>query len=105
MSMATQQFNQICQAQLDAVEKEQRHDRYYLDEKYDVKFIFTPVDIGRNMLKRVMNAFRGMMNRTSRLPKYLIVMLDEDFTKITVDYKTTEKAKGWIMGNIFQAIG
>ena len=73
---------------------------YYLDACYDIKFIFTTLDVGKNILSRIMNAFNGMLNRTTKL-----VMLDEDFVKISADYKLTEKSIAWIIGNIIQALG
>ena len=40
-----------------------------------------------------------------KLPRFLIILFDGDFTKITEGYNETEKNIGWIIGNILITLG
>ena len=77
----------------------------YIGSKYDVKFIFTPSDMCGNILTRLQNALASMINQTIRLPRFIIILLDCDFMKITGDYESTKGTVRWLMSSIIQAIG
>ena len=104
MSFAAQKFNEFRQVKYEQQLKNPKVKPYYLDWRYDLKFIFTPVDASSNILLYIINAFIGMLNHTVHLPKHLIILLDEDFIKITAGYRMIEKTIGFIVGHNFQEI-
>ena len=99
MSILTPKFNQIRSRQIED------KNPGYIDHNYDIKFIFTPLDSHKNILVRIFNAFVAMLNQSIRLPRFLIILLDNDFAKLTGGYANTEYAIAWIMGNFTAKIG
>ena len=71
MSFAVPEFNMTCRTK----EQNSRTPSYF-DRRYDIKFIFTPVDSCDNVLLRINNALAGMLNQTVKLPRIIVLMLD-----------------------------
>ena len=54
----------------------------------------------RNILSRLYNALVDGINRYNQLPRIIVIILDDDFTKMTSNYDNTEELFGWIIGQI-----
>ena len=93
MAAAAQKINAVW----DAEQKDKLPS--YIDERYDLKYIFTPVATETNFLLRILNALVGMINLTLKLPRILILMLDSNFVRITAGYGHTERAIAWLVSH------
>ena len=98
MLVAAQRINLI------RMDQQRRGEQSFIDTRYDIKFIFSPVEVHRNILIRTHNALVRMLNQNVKLLKHITVIFDDDFHRITGGYKMTEKAIGCFTSGMVQVI-
>ena len=66
-----------------------------------MKMMINPAPTQGNILMRVYNALVGGLNKYCQLPRIIVLILDDDFTKITSNYDNAEQLFSWLVGQIF----
>ena len=99
LSFAAEHMQKIQQTK-----KNQRLKQYFIYENFDVKFSHVPIMEECNVLARLRKALSDLLNRTKKLPRIILVVIDKDFTKLGASTEAYDKVLNWYMVEILAVI-
>lgn len=77
--------------------KSQHLKQYYMYENFDIRFAHVPLATERNVLVRLCKTLSDLLNRTRKLPRFILVVIDKEFTKMGASTKAYDKMIQWLM--------
>lgn len=73
---------------------------WYLNTRCDVKYFTYPVMELNNFLIRVQMSLAIALNESGHLSRFIVLVLGDDFEKMTASYKLTELCFRWLISEI-----